>query len=110
MMTSKLRSTPPTASLDDFVTGAEQRTAPEPKPAKTKTPSPGKPKHSKAVKDLPWEKPNVREDVQKVYNLRLPEPYLLKLKYISEHSSGSMHRFCLDALLPEIDKKIKDLM
>jgi len=44
-----------------------------------------------------------------VFNLRLPEPYLLKLKYIAEHTPKSMQSFCLDALLPVIDTKIKAL-
>lgn len=54
----------------------------------------------------PWTAPNVREDVQRVYNLRLPEPYLLKLKYIAEQSPRSMQRFSLDVLLPAIDAEI----
>lgn len=58
---------------------------------------------------LPWEQPAVREDVLKLYNLRLPEPYLLKLKYIAEHTPASMQKFCLDALLPAIDAKIEQL-
>jgi hypothetical protein len=33
---------------------------------------------------LPWEEPGVREDVVKQYNLRLPEPDLLKLRYVVE--------------------------
>jgi hypothetical protein len=53
--------------------------------------------------------PKVREDVLKLYNLRLPEPYLLKLKYIAEHTPDSMQKFCLDALLPAIDAKIEQL-
>ena len=57
----------------------------------------------------PWNDPKVREDVLKLYNLRLPEPYLLKLKYIAEHTPDSMQKFCLDALLPAIDAKIEQL-
>lgn len=57
----------------------------------------------------PWEHPRVRHDVQKVYNLRLPEPYLLKLKFIAGNTPGSMQRFCLDALLPAIDAEIERL-
>ena len=34
----------------------------------------------------------------KVYNLRLPEPAFLKLKYIAEHTHDSMQKFCLDLL------------
>lgn len=60
-------------------------------------------------KPFPWEDSRVRDDVAKVYNLRLPEPYLLKLKYIAEHTPDSMHKFCLDALLPAIDAKIDQL-
>lgn len=56
-----------------------------------------------------WEDAKVREDVLKLYNLRLPEPYLLKLKYIAEKTPDSMQKFCLDALLPAIDAKIEEL-
>lgn len=58
---------------------------------------------------LPWEDPRVREDVRKVYNLRLPEPYLLKLKHIAMHRKSSMQQFCLGVLLPAIDEKVKEL-
>jgi hypothetical protein len=47
--------------------------------------------------------------VIKIYNLRLPEPYLLKLKYISEHTPASMQKFCIEVLLPAIDAKIEEL-
>jgi hypothetical protein len=56
-----------------------------------------------------WEDARVRDDVLKLYNLRLPEAYLLKLKYIAEHTPDSMQKFCLDALLPAIDAKIEQL-
>ncbi len=59
---------------------------------------------------LPWEDPRVREDVRKVYNLRLPEPYLLKLKHIATHRQSSMQKFCLGVLLPAIDEKVKELI
>lgn len=58
---------------------------------------------------MPWNAPKVRDDMLKVYNLRLPEPYFLKLKFIAEHTPGSMHKFCLDALLPAIDAEIERL-
>lgn len=63
----------------------------------------------KIKEPLPWEAPGVRDDVKKVYNIRLPEPYLLKLKYIAEHTPASMHSFCLDALIPAIDAEIERL-
>ena len=46
---------------------------------------------------------------RQVYNLRLPEPYLLKLKYIAEHSPASMQQFCLSVLLPAINARIEEL-
>lgn len=58
---------------------------------------------------LPWQDPKVREDLLKIYNLRLSEPYLLKLKYIAEHTPDSMQKFCLDILLPAIDSRIEQL-
>lgn len=95
---SELKSRPPTKKtpdLDAFLSGAEEKTAPKTKPKR------------KAV--YPWEEESVREDVTKVYNLRLSEPYLLKLKYIAEHTPDSMQKFCLAAVEKEIDKKIKEL-
>lgn len=59
---------------------------------------------------FPWEKPGIRDDVTKVYNLRLPEPYLLKLKYIAEHTPDSMQKFCLNILQEAIDTKIEELI
>ena len=84
-MTSKLRSKPPIASAEDFIGGADQRTA-EPEQnetsaqQRTRESKPGR-KQSKSPPSVPWEDPQVREDVLKVYNLRLPEPYSLKLKH-----------------------------
>ena len=109
-MASKLRSKPPVASADDFIAGAERAveavgTASETTQAKPETSE----RQGRGARQLPWENPKVRDDVLKVYNVRLPEPYLLKLKYIAERTPGSMQQFCLDALLPAIDKKIKEL-
>ena len=96
-MASKLRSRPPIASADDFIAGADQQ--PSAVEQSEQTPS--------AL--LPWKNSQVREDVLKVYNLRLPEPYLLKLKHIATHTPSSMQKFCIDVLLPAIDKKVKEL-
>ena len=141
-MTNKLRSRPPIASADDFIAaGAEQQTAAGEQPAQasaqTKRELKLRDTQGKGATPLPWEDPQVRDDVLKVYNLRLPEPYLLKLKHIEDpqvrddvlkvynlrlpepyllklkhiaaHTPGSMHQFCIDVLLPEIDKKVKEL-
>ena len=94
-MKSRLPGQKPPDDIDAFISGAEDRTA---KIAPVKKPA-----------TYPWEEPDVREDVTKVYNLRLPEPYLLKLKYIAENTPNSMHKFCLNVLREAIDAKIKEL-
>lgn len=95
---SELKSRPPVKKkpdLDAFIGGAEEKAAPKPAPKKKST--------------FPWEEAGVREDVTKVYNLRLSEPYLLKLKYIADNTPDSMQKFCLNVLEDAIDKKIKEL-
>ena len=94
-LTSKLPGKK-TVELDDFISGADNKTETEKATPKRKS------KYS-------WESPSVREDVNKIFNLRLSEPYLLKLKYIAEHTPDSMQKFCINVLEKEIDKKIKEL-
>ena len=112
-MTSKLRSKPPSSSAEEFISGAHQRTV---EMEQNDTPQLLKTSESRSrrmrvasVLSAPWEDPQVRADVLKVYNLRLPEPYLIKLKYIAAHTPDSMHQFCIGVLLPAIDKKVKEL-
>jgi hypothetical protein len=82
--------------IDAFISGAGDKTAKSVLVEKTAAYS--------------WEESGVREDVTKVYNLRLPEPYLLKLKYIAENTPDSMHKFCLNVLQDAIDAKIEELI
>jgi hypothetical protein len=96
---SKFTRKPKTApGVDGFIAGAEQRASVS--------------SHviSYDTKSYLWEDPKVRDDVLKLYNLRLPEPYLLKLKYIAENTPDSMQKFCLDVLLPAIDAKLEELI
>ncbi len=58
---------------------------------------------------MPWQAPGIRDDISKLYHLRLPEPCLLKLRFIAENTPYSMQKFCLDVLLPAIDEKIDEL-
>lgn len=98
---SKLSSRPPkpkVANIDDFISAAEQRTNDAQK------------EQGGAKGPLPWEDPRIRDDVLKPYNLRFPEAYLLKLKFIAEHTPQSMHAFCLSQLLPAIDRKVEELL
>ncbi|CAI8982443.1 hypothetical protein [Methylocaldum szegediense] len=89
--------------VEDFIAGAERRSEISDDMKSSHTIS-----YESAA--LPWNQPGIRDDVLKVYNLRLPEPYLLKLRYIAEHTPDSMQKFCLDALLPAIDAKIEQIL
>jgi hypothetical protein len=88
---------PKPAKLDDFIEGADNRR--EEQSAAGGAPAP-----------LEWEDPMVRNDVLKAYNLRLPEPYLLKLKFIASNTPLSMHAFCMAELLPAIDRKVEEIL
>ena len=59
---------------------------------------------------LPWEGPGVREDVVKQFNLRLPEPDLLKLRYVVEKQRAkSINSYILNVLLPQLDADVAEL-
>lgn len=96
---SELKSRPPAKKkldLDAFIRGAEEK-------------SPIKPAPKAKKETYPWEEPGVRSDVTKPFNLRLPEPYLLKLRYIAERVPESMQKFCLNVIEEAIDNKIEQL-
>lgn len=59
--------------------------------------------------EFPWENPNVREDVMKIINVRLSEPYALKLDYLAKGMRISMHKICVKAVIAEIDKLLEKL-
>ena len=109
----KLSSRPPqigghgSDALAAFINGASLQTTEPTEPAPA-SPEPAAPLEA-TPPPYPWEAPGVREDVTKVFNLRLPEPYLLKLKHIAEHTPDSMQQFCLSVLLPAIDARITEL-
>jgi len=97
---SELKSRPPMKQKPDlnaFISGAEEKVS-----------SKSAAKYHKETM-YPWEERGIREDVIKVYNLRLSEPYLLKLKYIAEHTPDSMQKFCLKIMEEAIDAEIEKL-
>ncbi|HCB12751.1 MAG TPA: hypothetical protein DEP36_04165 [Gammaproteobacteria bacterium] len=109
MSDSKLSSHPPSMdegrnSLDEFIGRAGVHTPEPPAPAGAALTM-----SAVAPEPYPWKVPGVREDVAKVFNLRLPEPDLLKLKYIAEHTPDSMQQFCQRVLRPAIEAKIQEL-
>jgi len=83
-------------SLDAFLAGADEP-----------TPAPLAPLAVSAPPTWPWT--SARPDVQKTFNVRLPEPHLLMLRYIAEHTPDSMQTFCQKLLLPAIEAKIAEL-
>ena len=104
MSDRKMTSRPPLGSagdVEEFIAGAGTQPG--------ATAGPVREGGIKPEAFYPWETPGIREDVTKVFNLRLAEPYLLKLKYIAEHTPDSMQQFCLHVLLPAINAKIEEL-
>jgi hypothetical protein len=58
---------------------------------------------------MPWTRPEVRADVTKPFNLRLPEPVKLKLDFIRRETRISVHEFIMASLLPAVDAEIERL-
>lgn len=56
--------------------------------------------------EFPWEKPHVREDLKKVFNVRLSEKDFIKLEYLAHLKKESMHKICTDILIPQINKML----
>lgn len=121
MSNGKLKSRPPAnndLSLDDFLEAADTQTKEAGRERSDRLGAskgedepvePGLKSRQPSLEPYPWETPGVREDLAKIFNLRLPEPYFLKLKYIAEKSPDSMQKFCLSILLPAIDEKVDEL-
>ncbi len=57
----------------------------------------------------PWEDEKVRADVRKAFTINLPEPYILKLKYISEVTNKSQQKISRETLCSAIDALIENL-
>ncbi len=100
---TKLSRKPKTA--DEFIEGANGAT----KETTTESDEGSIPKKREYSKRYPWENPKVREEIVKGYNVRIPEPYLLKLRFIAEKTPDSMQGFITKVLFPAIDKKIEEL-
>lgn len=80
--------------LDAFLEGAQVQTAVR--------------EEAVATPIYPWE--SARPDVQKTFNLRLPEKHLWMLRYIAEHTPDSMQTFCQRHLLPAIEARVAELI
>lgn len=62
----------------------------------------------KIVNVYPWE--NARDDVYKMFNLRLPEEYAVKLDYLAMRLNISKHSVCLNVVKKEINKLLEDVL
>ena len=59
--------------------------------------------------NLPWEMPQIRKDVQKVFTVKLPEEYIIKIKYLSDQTNKSQQKIVRDIIQKNIDDLIKKL-
>lgn len=67
-------------------------------------------KHQENEAGYPWTAPQVRQDVIKTVNLRLPEPLYIKLQYVSEKTRKSQQELIREGLLQVIDKELAQLL
>lgn len=58
----------------------------------------------------PWEDPWVRSDVVKGMGVPLSEPYLLKLRFVAEHTKWSQRKFCQAKIEEAIDKEVEAII
>lgn len=111
MPKSKIRSRPPRLgddrndAADAFIDAAEQ----PPEGRKREGERASTPAPEPAREPLPWEDPKVRDDVKKLFSLRLPEPVMLKLQYISAETGKSMHQYVLEHLVPAIEEDAESI-
>ena len=111
---AKLRTRRPQLDSASFIAAAEAPTQPT-NEAPTKSLSmPIAPRQASARgqgrgDDKPWTRPDVRADVTKPFNLRLPEPVKLKLDFIRRETRISVHEFIMTSLLPAVDAEIERL-
>ncbi|MGK7879645.1 MAG: hypothetical protein AB4060_06040 [Crocosphaera sp.] len=95
----RLSAKPPTTSEQDFIEAAEKSSS-----------SPSSIEQVRSSDPLPWEGDMVREDVIKSINLRLSEPYILKLQFLSEKTNKSQQRLIREVLCPALDSEIEKLL
>jgi hypothetical protein len=62
------------------------------------------------MEELPWNSPHM-DDITKTFQLRLKMKHLLMLRYIAENTphNVSMQKFCMDILIPAIEKRVMEL-
>lgn len=93
---------PTIKTAEEFISGAAESQKPEPAtPAQERKPA------AVMLSRMPWDDLNPR--IIKGINLRLPETVWAKLNFLKYHTNKSIQSIIMDALLPEIDRQIKEL-
>ena len=101
MTINKISAYPPNKNektIEEFISEAEEK-------KKETTTN----KLLKKIESLPWENSLVRKDVQKAFTIKLPEEYILKIKYFSEKTNKSQQRIIREIISKEIDKLISEI-
>lgn len=62
------------------------------------------------VEAFPWNSERVRNDIKKMFILRMPEADFLMLQYLQKKTNKSMQKICLDILLPAIHQEIEKII
>ncbi len=99
----KLSLNPPTSSnteknIEEFINKAENHT----KVARQK-------QEQESVDILPWEIEGINANQMKSLRLGIHEEYLLKLKYLSEHTDIPQQKIARAVLYPAIDAYLEQL-
>jgi hypothetical protein len=106
---ASLRTRRPRLDPESFIVAAETSAlGSEPAPAQAPKSRPRARMEGRG-EPLPWDRPGVRADVTKPFNLRIPEPLKLKLDYIRKQTRVSMHEFVMGALVPAVEAELKRL-
>ena len=111
---AKLRTRRPHLDPASFIAAAESSTQPTSEASAKSDAAHGAPRETRVRGqgrglDKPWTHRDVRADVTKPFNLRLPEPVKLKLDFIRRETRISVHEFIMTSLLPAVDAEIERL-
>jgi len=98
MQNNKLTSHPPSKRpIKEFILAAEQRK------------EDSEYNNSKIEEIYPWQDSLVRSDVQKVFTVKLPEEYILKIKFISDKTNKSQQKIVREIVCHEVDSIVSQL-
>lgn len=65
------------------------------------------PPKNEGVNEKPWNDPRVRDDLIKMVSLRLSEPYILKLQFLSEKTNLSQQEILRRVVIPYLESEVE---